>query len=305
MVKIAKTTGKNKHAGAAKESVSKSNPRRKATRKRRSEPAVAVGEDTATPKASTNPRQQMPRQRDWRYRDTVNLHEPRGDDGCFPEKWESPEQQATGPQLQPAERKPRPQRSVLGGQGTQYSPEYTDDEEEQVNEEFIETGEHIDEYDDRDLEGVEKLRLDKDEVEPPEDEPIEMRDFMRLLRQEGGVFVPWRLRQIVNTGDAAIILGQIMYWFDSSRTTGRTRAGIWRHDRLWIFKTHVELGRETGIKPRQVAAGLKFLKQKGFIERRYHRANGLRTTYIALNHDEVYKAMWETEQNRRRNVGAT
>jgi hypothetical protein len=119
------------------------------------------------------------------------------------------------------------------------------------------------------------------------------------------VIVTRRLREIVNTGDAAIVLGQVMFWFDSSKDTGRTRAVIWRHDRSWIYKTHAQLGRETGVKPRQVAECLKYLERRGFIVREYHRANGLRTTYISLNPDLVYKAMSEIHQKRRKNAGAT
>jgi predicted ArsR family transcriptional regulator len=96
-----------------------------------------------------------------------------------------------------------------------------------------------------------------------------------------------------------------MYWFDTSRTTGRPRAAIRRYGRNWLFKTHAELGRETGIKPRQVRDCLKFLTAKGFIERRYQRANGMRTTFISLYPRKVYEAMQEVDQKRRETPGAT
>jgi hypothetical protein len=298
MVKISKPTGRRKDAGHAKQSDPKSAPRRKATRKQPSEPAVAEGDNTVKAEASTNPRQQMPRTRDWRYRDTFDPGEQGGDDGGTTElRQRTPPQAEIEPQPRPAESKSPPQRSAVARHASQYVSEDTDEEDEE-NERFIETGDHIDEYDDRDMEGVEKLRFEEEESEPPEEEVVKMRDFMRLLRQDGGVFVSKRLRGIVNTGDAAIVLGQIMYWFDSSRTTGRTRAGIYRHGRNWIFKTHAKLGRETGIKPRQVRDCLKFLTVKGFIERRYHRADGMRTTYISLNPEKIRQAMQEMVQKR-------
>lgn len=246
----------------------------------------------------------MPRTRNWRYRDTFNLQEQGDDKSPVEPLHREPTQAEAEPQPRPAENKSLPQRSALARQASQYVSEDTDEEDEE-DERFIETGVHIDEYDDRDLEGVEKLRLDRDDSESPDEEPITMRDFMRLLRKDGGVLVSWRLREIVNTGDAAIVLGQIMYWFDSSRGTGKTRSVIRRRGGLWIFKTHAELGRETGIKPRQVRDCLRFLTAKGLIERTYHRANGLQTTYVGLNPGQVHKAMWQMEQERRKNAGAT
>ena len=282
----------------------------------------------------------MPRSRNWHYRDTFNPEEQGGDECWIEPRQQEPHQepprltfleqakkrrqlkeeqqapqietpaQARGrsqvevePKSPPAGTTSLPEKSLLVRQGSSYVPENTDEEEDE-NEWFIKTSEHIDEYDDRDMEGVEELRFEKEEGESPEEEPIEMRDFMRLLRKGGGVFVSWRLREIVNTGDAAIVLGRIMDWFDTSKTTGRTRPTTWRHGRNWLFKTHAELGRETGLKPRQVRTCLSFLERKKFIAREYHLAYGMRTTYISLNPEQVYDAMWEMERERRENVGA-
>lgn len=215
-----------------------------------------------------------------------------------------PPQTDTEPQSPPIEATPPPEQPLLAHQGSHYLPEDTDEEDEE-NESFIETGVHIDEYDDRDMEGVDKLRFVKEDDEPPEEDAFDMREFMRLLRQEGGVFVSRHTRGIVNTGDAANVLSQIMYWFDSAKGTGRTRAKIRRHGRNWIYKTQAELGRETGLKKRQVAACLNYLEGRGFIVREYHRADGLRTTYISLNPEQVHKAMSEMAQKRSKNAGAT
>ena len=97
-----------------------------------------------------------------------------------------------------------------------------------------------------------------------------------------------RRRDIVDCSDRSI-----------KNTDGRQRAHIWRNGRNWLYKTHKELGRETGIGERKVGACLQVLEDMGFIVREYHRANGLRTTYIGLNLDQVVDAMAEIHQKRR------
>lgn len=116
-----------------------------------------------------------------------------------------------------------------------------------------------------------------------------------LKKMDGGVWMPKMVRQLTNTGDQAIVLAQILYWFDyGTETEGAEqlpRAGKWRDDKRWFYKTHREFAEEVGMKPRQVRAALQWLKEQGFIEVEYHLAQGGRTTFIHLDFDATFAAM--------------
>jgi biotin operon repressor len=122
---------------------------------------------------------------------------------------------------------------------------------------------------------------------------------MKRLRENGFVLVPRLVRGITKNGDQAIVLSQILYWFDSDKS-GRPRAQIWRRGRRWFFKSHAEFAQETGIKPRQVRACLQALQRKGFIEIGYFLANGQRTSHISLNQNAVLTALSQAYQEKTR-----
>jgi hypothetical protein len=112
------------------------------------------------------------------------------------------------------------------------------------------------------------------------------------------------VREIVDTGDQAMVLGQIMYWFDHG-PNGKPRAGTLKKGKRWLFKSHAEFSIELGIPERRIRTCISHLKNRGLIELAYFRANGQRTTHIRLNVTAVYEAMLKTGQKRRENPGAT
>jgi hypothetical protein len=316
--KISQSNGQRKSAGHPDHQTSR--PTRhlgKASNNRPHNRVPSKSSGTASAEASPNRTRVMPRQRDYRFRDAT------GHDGQIDDLRFKPTKTSSGNRSQidaeqhspPADISPAPAAKLLSTQGPSYRPPDPDDE---LDELWIETGEHEDEYSDFDDEGVQKLSLGHDDATPTEDsdeesesvgddhcepvdaessaeKPIKIRDLMRRLRRDRGVFVSWRLREIVASGDQAIVLGQILYWFDDGRD-GKPRARIWRYGRLWFYKLHEEFALETGLKPRQVRACLNALEIKGFIVRAYFRADGQRTTHISLNLDAVYQAMVEMHQ---------
>lgn len=121
---------------------------------------------------------------------------------------------------------------------------------------------------------------------------ITVAKLMEELRKEGhgGVWLPPLARRITDNGDQAICLSQVLYWFDKDKT-GRRRARCFKNGRYWVYKTHAQLGKETGISPARVKVCLKALEDKGFIIRAYCLANGLRTTHISVEAEHVFQAM--------------
>jgi hypothetical protein len=126
---------------------------------------------------------------------------------------------------------------------------------------------------------------------------------MAVLRTDGGggIWVPRLVRQITENGDQAIVLSQALYWFDDDRR-GRQRANIFRNGRYWFYKTHEELGEETGLTAARVKACLGALKRLGFIEIDHFLAEGMRTTHISINLKPLRNAL-NNAHLRRKNTG--
>jgi hypothetical protein len=207
-----------------------------------------------------------------------------------------------------------PPQNPLPQQGRPYRPvgEQSDDEDL-----WIATGEHVDEYADDDdglalqtspHTGSEHPAVgsetddvggsDSQSAGSETGERLGIRRFMRYLRQDGGAFVPWRLREITNSGDQAIVLGQVLYWFDFD-SEGKPRARVHRRGKRWFYKSHAEFSLETGIPPRQIRTCLQALKERGFIEIDHFMANGQRTTHISLNLAAVHQAMSKKQAEKR------
>jgi hypothetical protein len=209
---------------------------------------------------------------------------------------------------------PTPPLNLVTQQGQPYHPAAEHDDDAEL---WIESGEHVDEYaDDDEGPGLQELlqadtehpaaangtdEVDDSDVQPAGNvtgESIGIRRFMQNLRCDGGVFVPWRLREITNSGDQAMVLAQVLYWFDLDRE-GQPRARVQRRGRRWFYKSHAEFSLEIGMSPRQIKTCLQALRERGFIEIDHFMANGQRTTHISLNLAAVYQAMCKKQAEKR------
>jgi hypothetical protein len=333
MVKISKMTGQHKHAGPAEELDAKSSPRRrKLTRKRPNEPARVERNDTVTAKTATNPRQQMSRTRDWRYRDHINLEEQGdqcSDDDCLAEPPQETEpQQPNAPQLLTHQGNQFQSRPPDGSDDDEAAeaddadefgdleceePDFEDDGEYSAvgADEDDEAGYYTDDIQESPYGGDEEYSQDDDDDAEPSDAgaaeegPVKAHWLMTKLKQVDRPTLVFRMvRQIVDSGDQAIVLGQIMFWFDLGKN-GKPRAGTLKKGKRWLFKSHAEFAIETGIPERRIRSCLDWLKKAGFIEVAYFRANGQRTSHFRLNVTAVYEAIVKRPKKRPENPGAT
>lgn len=157
-------------------------------------------------------------------------------------------------------------------------------------------------YADEDDEAADNEDADETEEDRPQPE-VTVRRLMNGLRELGGVWVSCVTRPITDNGDQAIVLSQILYWFDDGKQRG-PRARVFKNGRRWFYKTHEEFAKETGLTPRRVKDCLRALKDKGYIEIEYFLADGRRTSHIGINVQTVYKALCEVVL-RRKNAGRT
>lgn len=128
--------------------------------------------------------------------------------------------------------------------------------------------------------------------------PATIHEIMIALKEDSrGVWVARLVRKITKTGDQALVLSQIMYWFDHDRNN-RPRARVMRAGKRWMYKTHAEMARETGMKPRQAGACLKWLCEQGMIEVQYWMADGKRTTHIRPIQAEIFKQLKVADADR-------
>lgn len=78
-----------------------------------------------------------------------------------------------------------------------------------------------------------------------------------------------------------VLLSQIVYWYLPNKS-GKTKLRVEKHSHKWIAKQHSEWDAEIGMKERQAKRALKRLSNKGLIETRAMRFNGLSTTHIRI-----------------------
>lgn len=110
-------------------------------------------------------------------------------------------------------------------------------------------------------------------------DPSEVPKLRAWLKEENGVYVPRLLRQITSNGDQAIILAQILYWFDKGKN-GKTRAtAMWDGERF-VAKSHKEFAIEVGMTARHVKACLAALRKDRLIRTDYHLWDGHKTSFI-------------------------
>src|SRR5207249_4428199 len=106
-------------------------------------------------------------------------------------------------------------------------------------------------------------------VEEASGQPPTVADLMRWLREQPGTWVSCYVRMITKSGDQALVLAQILYWFDNGKK-GTPRSTLRRNGKVWMAKTHQQLGEEVGLKSRQVKTCLSTLKTAGLIEVEHH-----------------------------------
>ena len=248
-----------------------------------------------------------------------------GEQGVSVQHQAEPQREPTQPEPQ---QRPRP---LVTCQGSPYRPTSPDDHDEARTE----AGEHVGDYTDDGDKDVDYEHdgeysnygeddedqdcPDDDELErparkgeggsgdtaPAEQEPIRIDWLMKMLRKtDRRTLVFRKVREIVDNGDQAMVLGQIMYWFDHG-PNGKPRAGTLKKGKRWLYKSHAEFSVELGIPQRRIRTCIGNLKDKGLIEVACFRANGQRTSHFRLNVTAVYDAMLKTRNKRRENAGAT
>ena len=129
----------------------------------------------------------------------------------------------------------------------------------------------------------------------------EIRELIQLLAKLGerrGTFVPRFVRRIVKNGDEAILLSQILYWFDIGKGKRPRAQAQWKGERF-LAKTQKELGKEIGIMPRRVRDCLKSLQEQGFLRIEHHRFAGIRKSFIRPELSAVKKAVKALFRPRR------
>ena len=122
-------------------------------------------------------------------------------------------------------------------------------------------------------------------------------ELMKILKDDRGPLVPRYVREITGNGDQAIVLAQILYWFDLSKKK-KVRTTRRRNDRVWAYNTHRDLGKEVGMQAQQVGRVLQALKKKGFIETGVFKVNGHPTTHYRPILQAILKAIVQAEQCR-------
>lgn len=106
------------------------------------------------------------------------------------------------------------------------------------------------------------------------------------------------LRPIVNSGDQAIVLSQLLYWYAPGQDR-RRRLRVYKHGKMWIAKSYKELGQETGLDERQVRQAVDALVNKKFVERGRYKFGGKTMCHLRVVGSEVQKALndvWEETQ---------
>ena len=107
------------------------------------------------------------------------------------------------------------------------------------------------------------------------------------------------LRGIVKSGDQAIVLSEILYWYAPGKDRQRRLRGARKQGKLWLAKSYKELGQETGLDERQVRQAVDALVEKGFVERGRYKFAGKTVCHLRVVGSEVQKALsevWEEIQ---------
>jgi hypothetical protein len=80
---------------------------------------------------------------------------------------------------------------------------------------------------------------------------------------------------------AALMLSQILYWFEPSKDGG-SKLRVYKQNGLFLVKSHVDWETELGMSRRQSQRCLDLLRSKGFIKTEVHRFKSTPTLHIQL-----------------------
>lgn len=80
-----------------------------------------------------------------------------------------------------------------------------------------------------------------------------------------------------------IIFSRIMYWFEPSKKTGRTRATVVRDGYLWLAKNYDDWWKEVRIDERTARSSIGRMVESGLLIKETHKYAGSRTVYLRIN----------------------
>lgn len=108
----------------------------------------------------------------------------------------------------------------------------------------------------------------------------------------GGACVPVLrvIREITESGDDAIILSQLIYWFRRG-SDGRRRVRVFHAGEYWVCKTAKEWEEDTGIPKRRVSRSLERLRRQGFIKTEQAGFAGRKSLRHRLHPDLIMQAI--------------
>ena len=136
-----------------------------------------------------------------------------------------------------------------------------------------------------------------------EDERKHLKKLQRLcetLKAEGQVLCLSEIRRVVQNGDQAICLSQMLYWFCLGDDR-KTRARLKKKGRaeVWMAKTVKEFAKEVGMRPRQARAALDWLTKKKFIEKSPSGFCGRKTTYWRIVPGKIEEEITKQQSGRK------
>lgn len=91
-----------------------------------------------------------------------------------------------------------------------------------------------------------------------------------------------------------ILLGQIVYWHLPS-ASGKSKLRVFKDGRYWLAKGRNDWYDEIRISPKQFDTAIKKLVEKGFVETKKFRFNGVPTVHIHLNEEKVLDVIYKSQ----------
>lgn len=135
------------------------------------------------------------------------------------------------------------------------------------------------------------------------DERKHLKDLHRLretLKAEGLILLLPEIRKIVRSGDQAICLCQMLYWFSPGEDR-KTRARLRKKDRpeRWMAKTVEEFAEEVGLTTRQARLALDWLSEKEFIQRIAGGFSGRKKTFWRIAPGKIEEEITQQQIKRK------
>jgi hypothetical protein len=103
------------------------------------------------------------------------------------------------------------------------------------------------------------------------------------------------LRSIVNSGDQAVCICQLLFWYGTGRNHQRRLRKI-RDGKFWIAKTYQAWGEETGLNERQARAAVDALVKLGYVERRQFIFYGTKMCHLRLVGVAIQQALMKASE---------